>query len=240
MIEVVDAGIGSTFQDLGRPGLAHLGIGHSGALDRGAHRLANRLVGNAETLATIETCGGLRLRTHRAVALAVTGAQGPIDVNGGPPAAVNSVVHLPVEAEVALLAPTEGVRYYVAIRGGFDVDAVLGSRSYDTLAGIGPALQVGATVTVGPDPQTPIVTDFGVARPYSTLISISEGPRRDWFSDDAWSGLTTRAVRRSARRPIGWGCGSAVRCCSVCTTASCPARDWSRVPSRFPPTASRS
>ncbi len=37
----------TTIQDLGRPGLAHLGVSPSGAADRTAHRLANRLVGNA-------------------------------------------------------------------------------------------------------------------------------------------------------------------------------------------------
>ena len=44
------------------PAVQHLGVGRSGAVDRPSHRLANRLVGNAESAATIETYGGLCVR----------------------------------------------------------------------------------------------------------------------------------------------------------------------------------
>ena len=76
MIEMLNTGIGSSFQDLGRPGLAHLGVGRSGAADRPSHCLANRLLGNDESAATIETCGGLSLRLHRSATVVVTGAEG--------------------------------------------------------------------------------------------------------------------------------------------------------------------
>jgi biotin-dependent carboxylase-like uncharacterized protein len=188
MIEIVDVGFASTFQDLGRPGRAHLGIGRSGAVDRVAHRLANRLVGNAEELATIETCGGLVVRTTGPVSVAVTGARGQIDVADGPPMAVNVVAHLPAGATVALRMPQIGVRYYVAVRGGLAVDLVLGSRSFDTLAGIGPRLQVGP-VNIGLDPRTSLATEFGVRPADTRLIDIVAGPRRDWFTTDAWSTL---------------------------------------------------
>ncbi len=188
MIEIVDVGFASTFQDLGRPGRAHLGIGRSGAVDRVAHRLANRLVGNTEELATIETCGGLVVRAVRPVTVAVTGAHGPIDVRDGPPMAVNVVAHLPAGATFALRMPQIGVRYYVAVRGGLVVDVVLGSRSFDTLAGIGPRLQIGP-VNVGVDPHTSLATDLGVRTADTRLVDIVAGPRRDWFTPDAWSTL---------------------------------------------------
>ena len=57
--------------------------------------------------------------------------------------------------------PTEGLRYYVAVRGGFDVEPVLGSRSFDTLAGLGPRLRAGDRIAIGPDPRTPMTTDLG-------------------------------------------------------------------------------
>jgi biotin-dependent carboxylase-like uncharacterized protein len=191
MIEILAAGIGSTFQDLGRPGCTHLGVGHSGAVDRPSHRLANRLVGNPETAATIETYGGLQLRVHRHAVMAVTGAGGHLDVRGGPPMAVNAVTHLPPDAVLTVRPPYEGVRYYVAVRGGFDVAPVLGSRSFDTLAGLGPRLTNGERIVVGADPRTPITADLGVRPPSSTVIDVSEGPRRDWFTDGAWSLFTT-------------------------------------------------
>ncbi|MDP9463504.1 MAG: biotin-dependent carboxyltransferase family protein [Actinomycetota bacterium] len=202
MIEIVNQGIGSSFQDLGRVGYAHLGVGRSGAADHASHRLANRLVGNQESAATIETCGGLHVRVHRHVAVVVTGAQGMIEVHQGPPMAVNAVAHLSAGAEFTLRPPDEGVRYYLAVRGGFEIDPVLGSRSFDTLAGIGPRLEGGARVAIGPDPMSPMSTDLGIRPPLSTLVHLSEGPRRDWFTDQAWSILTTRAfvVSASANR----------------------------------------
>lgn len=202
MIEIINQGIGSSFQDLGRLGCAHLGVGRSGAADRASHCLANRLVGNMESAATIETCGALSVRAHRHVAVVVTGARGAIEVRHGPPMAVNAVAHLSPGVEFTLRPPDEGMRYYFAVRGGFDIDPVLGSRSFDTLAGIGPRLEGGARIAIGPDPNSPMTTELGVRRPPSTLVHLSEGPRRDWFTDEAWSALTTRAfvVSASANR----------------------------------------
>ena len=192
MIEVLNQGIGSSFQDLGRLGLSHLGVGRSGAADRPSHRMANRLVGNDEAAATIESCGGLTVRLHQPAVVAVTGAHGVIDVRHGRPMAVNGVEHLPAGAEISLRGPDDGMRYYLAVRGGLLVDPVLGSRSFDTLAGLGPTLTAGMRVAIGPDPMTPITTDLGVRPPLTTLIHISEGPRHDWFTSEAWSLLTTQ------------------------------------------------
>ena len=193
MIEIINQGIGSSFQDLGRLGSSHLGVGRSGAADRSSHRLANRLVGNDESAATIESCGGLSVRVLQPVLIAVTGAHGVIDVRHGRPMAVNGVEHLPSGAEFTLRAPDVGMRYYVAVRGGLEVDPVLGSRSLDTLAGLGPTLTAGMRVAIGSDPMTPITTDLGIVAPLTTLIHVSSGPRRDWFTADAWDTLTTQA-----------------------------------------------
>lgn len=191
MIEILNQGIGSSFQDLGRLGSSHLGVGHSGAADRPSHRLANRLVGNEESAATIETCGGLSVRFHQPVVVAVTGAQGSIDVRHASPMGVNGVEHLPAGAELTLRAPEQGMRYYLAVRGGLEIEPVLGSRSFDTLAGLGPRLQVGDRIAIGVDPRTPITTDIGVRQPLSKLIHLSRGPRHDWFTDAAWTTLTS-------------------------------------------------
>ena len=75
----------ATVQDLGRGGHAHLGVPRSGGADRGALRLANRLVGNPESAAVIEvTLGGLRLRAAQRLLAAVTGAVGQVTANGRP------------------------------------------------------------------------------------------------------------------------------------------------------------
>jgi biotin-dependent carboxylase-like uncharacterized protein len=192
VIEVLNTGIGSSFQDLGRPGLAHLGVGRSGAADRGSHRLANRLLGNDDSAATIETCGGLSLRLHRSATVVVTGAKGAVDVRDGRAMAVNNVHNLPAGADFTLRAPEEGLRYYVAVRGGFDVEPVLGSRSFDTLAALGPRLRTGDRIPIGPDPRTPMAADLGFHQQVDTVIHVSDGPRYDWFTAEAWTLLTTQ------------------------------------------------
>ena len=192
MIEITNQGIASSFQDLGRLGCSHLGVGRSGAADRPSHRLANRLVGNDDSTATIESCGGLSLRLHHAAAVAITGAQGVIDVRQGPPMAINAVAHLPAGADLILRPPTEGLRYYVAVRGGFDVQPVLGSRSFDSLAGLGPRLQSGDRVAIGEHADTPLATDLGFRRALTDVIRVSDGPRHDWFTEQAWTILTTQ------------------------------------------------
>jgi biotin-dependent carboxylase-like uncharacterized protein len=191
MIEIVSPGIGSSFQDLGRPGCAHLGVGRSGAADRPSHRLANRLVGNPESAATIETYGGLRIRALQALAVVVTGAYGVIEVRHGPPMAVNAIAHVPAGAEMTLRPPDQGMRYYLAVRGGLEIAPVLGSRSLDTLAGIGPRLESGALIGIGPDPATEMATDLAVRHQPPNMVQVFEGPRRDWFTQQAWSVLTT-------------------------------------------------
>jgi len=192
MIEIVNQGIATSFQDLGRLGCSHLGVGRSGAADRPSHCLANRLVGNVESAATIETCGGLAVRLHHAAVVVVTGARGAIEVNNGSPMGVNGVQHQPAGAELILRAPTEGMRYYVAVRGGFEVDPVLGSCCFDTLAGLGPRVASGDHLSVGPDPKTPINTDLGVRPPFATTLDLFTGPRHDWFTTEALTALTTQ------------------------------------------------
>lgn len=187
-LEVVCPGPLSTVQDLGRPGLAALGIGRSGAADRGSLRLANRLVGNAESAAGIEvTLGGLSVRAHGDLVVAVTGA---------PCAAMNSPLHLADGTVLTLGAPHRGLRSYLSARGGVDVPPVLGARSTDILAGIGPdPLEAGSVLAVGTDVVgDPLVDVAAVPEPAEGVVdlAITPGPRADWFAAGALETLATQ------------------------------------------------
>jgi allophanate hydrolase subunit 2 len=82
-VEVVRPGALTTVQDSGRPGFAHLGVPASGALDSDAYARANRLVGNAETAAVLEsTVDGVSLRFDAPAVIAVTGARATVLVDG--------------------------------------------------------------------------------------------------------------------------------------------------------------
>ncbi|RCW45732.1 biotin-dependent carboxylase-like uncharacterized protein [Halopolyspora algeriensis] len=192
-LDVVEPGPLATIQDLGRPGLAEIGVGTSGAADRGSLRLANRLVGNDEGAAAVEvTLGGLVVRAREALTVAVTGAPCPITVNGRG-AAPNTVLRLPAGAQLCLGRPDRGLRSYLAVRGGIAVEPVLGSRSTDVLAGLGPdPLTSGTLLPVGPAPaEFPTVETAPVAPPGAGEISLAvvTGPRDDWFTEQALATL---------------------------------------------------
>jgi len=110
-LTVVETGPLTTVQDAGRYGQGALGIGRSGACDRAAYRLANRLVGNDEGAAVLEvTFGGLVLRAETDVVLVTTGAR-----CAGTPH--NAPLTLAAGEQLALGAPVTGSRTYVAVRG---------------------------------------------------------------------------------------------------------------------------
>ncbi|GGF36079.1 biotin-dependent carboxyltransferase family protein [Williamsia phyllosphaerae] len=149
-LDVLATGALSTVQDLGRPGYAHLGVPLSGAADRGALRLANRLVGNPEGAAGVEvTLGGLSVTVAGDLLMVVTGAPCAVLVDGRPTGPGAAFVVRDGQT-VSLGTPTSQLRTYLAVRGGIDVPSVLGSRSTDTLSELGPApLAVGDRVAVG-------------------------------------------------------------------------------------------
>jgi biotin-dependent carboxylase-like uncharacterized protein len=195
VLTVVAPGPFATVQDGGRVGWASIGVPRSGAADRSSADLANRLVGNRPDAAVVEvTAGGLRLRAERTVLVAVTGAPVPLSVDGRA-VPVNGPVTVSAGALLALGTPSAGLRTYVAVRGGVDVPAVLGSRSTDTLSGLGPTpLAVGDRLPVGQLGGEEPVVDVAAVRPPAAdpVLGVLPGPRRNWLAPDAWTALTTR------------------------------------------------
>lgn len=185
-IEVVEPGLLTLVEDLGRPGWAHIGVGRSGAADAAALRLGNRLVANDEGAAGLEVLlGGLRLRARGDLTVALTGARGPAWVDDRP-VGHEAVLELSAGAELLLGTVVSGLRTYVAVRGGIDVPSVLGSRSTDQLAGLGPAvLAPGDVLPVGPAPEGWPLIDVAPVRswPDHVLLPVVPGPHADWFVD---------------------------------------------------------
>ncbi|WP_223208202.1 5-oxoprolinase subunit C family protein [Actinopolyspora erythraea] len=188
-LEVLRPGPLSTVQDLGRTGLAAMGVGVSGAADRRSLRLANRLVGNAEEAAAVEvTLGGLWVRARTTLVVALTGASFPVTVDGRV-AASHTVLTLGAGSELRVGQCRTGMRGYLAVRGGVEVPPVLGSRATDTLAGLGPRpLGAGSVLPVGePHGGFPRVDAAPVATPTGgdLALAVRLGPRRDWFTPEA-------------------------------------------------------
>jgi biotin-dependent carboxylase-like uncharacterized protein len=196
MIEVVRAGPLTTVQDLGRPGYAHLGVPRSGALDVPALARANGLVGNPAGAAALETTlGGCAVRVLRDAVVAVTGAHARVRVDKRD-VPFGAAVEVGAGAVVDVGAAKQGVRSYLAFGGGIAAEAVLGSRSTDTLSGLGPPkLSDGMTLPLGPAvtaPAEPVAPEPGAPEPVSpepdvpgagdVVLGVRLGPRDDWFA----------------------------------------------------------
>jgi biotin-dependent carboxylase-like uncharacterized protein len=197
-LEVVRSGPLTLLQDEGRPGLAALGVTGSGAADRGAYRLGAFLVGNRGEAALECVLGGLAVRVLSGTAtFAVTGAPCPVSVDGRavPPAQAFTAG---AGELVALGIARHGLRCYLSVAGGFAAEPVLGSRSRDTLAGIGPEpLRPGDVLEVGraSEPQ-PTMAEPDEASPSSpagdpsvgastVVLTLLPGPRTDLLADPA-------------------------------------------------------
>ncbi|MFF0747275.1 biotin-dependent carboxyltransferase family protein [Streptomyces sp. NPDC004111] len=206
---VVRPGALTTVQDEGRPGHAHLGVPLSGALDRAASALANRLLGNAPGAAVLETTlDGCAVRVRGAVTVAVTGAPCPVTVDGRP-AAWGAPVQVPGGAVLDVGRAVAGVRSYVAFAGGVAAESVLGSRSTDLLSGLGPPpLALGAVLPLGHS-GVPGPTAYADALPWrepprELVLRLGPGPRTDWFTERALRTVATARYRvSSASNRIG-------------------------------------
>ncbi|ORV19533.1 5-oxoprolinase/urea amidolyase family protein [Mycobacterium celatum] len=187
-LEILRPGPLALVQDLGRVGLAHLGVTRSGAADRRSHTLANRLVANPDDRATIEvTFGGFSARVRGGdVDIAVTGADTDPTVNGIA-FGNNSIHHVRDGDVISLGSPYSGLRSYLSVRGGIDVTPVLGSRSYDVMSAIGPLpLQAGDVLPVGEHTDDyPELEQAPVAAIEEHLVEllVVPGPRDDWLAD---------------------------------------------------------
>jgi KipI family sensor histidine kinase inhibitor len=201
---VVQSGLFTTVQDLGRPGQRAAGVPLSGGADRVSLRLANLLVGNPEGAAVLEcTLLGPTLEFDREVTVAVVGAKFP-----GFPGGV--AMRVKAGTQLALGHATTGCRGYLAVAGGIDVPAVLGSRSTLVAAGLGGfsgrPVRAGDRLAVGDGGERTCLTP-GAARGEvvqsaecgpPAVLRIIPGEHADVFSGQAWSRLF-RARSRSDR-----------------------------------------
>lgn len=207
-LHILATGPQATLQDSGRRGHMAVGVGRAGAADQAAYALGARLLGNSPRRAAIEvTFGGLHVRAEGELLVCLTGAVGPATVDGVT-VGYAAPFSLPDGAELLLGPPTSGLRTYLSVRGGIGADPVLGSRSMDTMSGLGPPpVQVGDALPVGAAPSTLPHVDLAPTAPPASgpvALRVSPGPRRDWFEDPAalastpWT-ISDRSDRRGVR-----------------------------------------
>jgi biotin-dependent carboxylase-like uncharacterized protein len=203
MIEVIEPGLVTTVQDTGRQGYYHIGMPPSGAMDQFAHEVANALVGNDPSAATLEMAYlGPDLEFHEDATVAVAGAdmQPTLD---GEPVAMNRSHAVESGQTLSFEVATEGVRAYLAVAGGVDVPEFMGSRSTYTLIGIGGhegrQLQEGDELAVGeastPTPGRTVgeefLPDYGDESPIRVVMGLCDyrltDAGRDEFLGTTWT-----------------------------------------------------
>ena len=199
--EVLEPGLQTTVQDLGRRGVLALGVPQSGALDTPGLRLANRLVGNDEGRAALELRSpGPALRLHAASArIALTGTAAPLVVERDgrieewPPWRSVDLV----EGDVVRIGPfADAAVAYLAAAGGIDVPEILGSRSTFLRGGFGGiggrALATGDRVPLAANraPDGSCLTLLQPPLPNTSVtLRVVLGPQADHFEDGAVAAL---------------------------------------------------
>ena len=199
-VEVLDPGLLSLIEDGGRRGVAALGIPRAGPADPDAMRLANRLVGNPDGAATIEaTTAGptLRFTGDAHVAVVTPSPEHQQVLVDGHPVVAGAVSPVQDGQVVTVGRVHGGLRAYIAVSGGFETPAVVGSRSTDLLSGLGPGPLVrGDRLDLGHPyrPRGQLMQPLGPpARRQPTVVRVIEGPHRlppgarDLFAAGPWT-----------------------------------------------------
>ena len=210
-MEVIDAGLLTLYQDLGRPGVGDLGVTPSGAADRAAAATANVAVGNPRGATVLENIGGIKLHALTDTVICVTGATARVRL-GEMPVHLARPVLVTAGHTVTVDPATVGMRNYVAIRGGIIAESELGSAATDVLSGLGPDPVTTGDV-IGVLPRSTGMTDAQLANPLrvressdgktrATLRCVL-GPRDDWFGDNVSAFLDTEWTVTSDSNRVG-------------------------------------
>jgi biotin-dependent carboxylase-like uncharacterized protein len=186
---VVEPGMQSTIQDLGRFGMGILGVSAAGTADSVSLRIGNRLVGNQDGAPAIEmTLRGASFRTDAPAIVAVSGS----DFGASIP--LWTAAEIPAGGMITTGATRSGARCLLCVRGGVRVPPVLGSASTHLGSRIGGyegrALKTGDKIEVGPDPgrwvrklrvRSHVIEDIIFRR----TLRVTVGPQADWFSPES-------------------------------------------------------
>jgi antagonist of KipI len=191
VIEVQAPGLLTTVQDLGREGFGPMGVSASGAADRVALRIGNRLVGNPEGGAGLEmTLLGGRFVLREVAVFALTGSDFGATLDGVPVPLWASRAAKP-RATLQVGPTRSGARCYLNVQGGIAVKDFLGSASTHLLSGLGGhegrALREGDMLQIGPAKGSfrarRVSNKAGERLAPRKVLRVTPGPQSDWFPE---------------------------------------------------------
>jgi antagonist of KipI len=207
--KIINPGIQTTVQDLGRPGLMKYGLPPSGAMDLYSFVISNLLLQNPENAAALETAlHGLKLQALTQMTIAITGADLDPWLNDRP-ALQWTVFTIEEDNVLHFKKRKKGLRGYVAVRGGFDVPEVLGSRSTFARGRIGTVLRNGDVLSMhsldaeASENQITLPPEYRPDFSCSDPIRVLMGPQADCFTPrgiDTFLNSTYRLSPQSDRQ----------------------------------------
>ena len=192
-ITIINPGMMTTVQDLGRVGYQQFGVSVSGVMCPRSATLANILVGNEDGEAVLEcTMMGPQIQFDSDNCIAITGGDlGPM--LDGKPVANYTAIAVKAGQVLRFTMPKVGCRAFVSFAGGLDIEPVMGSRSTYMKAKIGGVegrkLQKGDVIKFrAPKADLPkldlrrMAPEFKPRTEYTIRVVL--GPQDDYFTDE--------------------------------------------------------
>ncbi len=208
-IKVINPGIQTTIQDLGRQLYGPFGVSTCGAADNYSFKIANLIVGNKPSEAALEmTLVGGIYRFYKNTTICLSGSVFSAKINNKV-CPFNKKINIKKNSVLEIGQTTDGSRCYLAIKGGINVKKYLGSSSthLGTKTGgeNGHALKKGDLLNIGKPKINRDVYNYNdiinkVDLKYSTkrsIIRITKGPQKDWFNNLNWDTLLKKTFKVS-------------------------------------------
>lgn len=189
-IKILDAGLLTTVQDLGRYGFQRYGVSASGVMDEYSAKIANKLVGNKVGEAVLETTlKGVQIEFLQNTAVAITGGNCDVTLNGTKIELWQS--YLVNRGDILKMGICRsGLRNYLAFAGGIDVPIIMNSKSTNLKAKVGGfngrKLMTGDVLSVGVGSlEAPLTLNKHYIPTYSKDIKVGVilGQQDDHFTE---------------------------------------------------------
>ena len=192
--EIIRAGINSTYQDIGRNELYHIGIPYSGAMDKRNFLVSNKLVGNKKSFGVIEFAyqGPLLKLKNSKIVFAITGdvkfniIRKNLNVETGN---CYETYDLNPDDQLDIISTNKSVYGYLSVKGGFDIDLFWNSYSVNTKAKIGPnngeKLSNNEKIFLKESANSFVKKKIQYLNSKIEFIRIIKGTNYNYFSEDA-------------------------------------------------------
>ena len=203
-ISVLQGGLQSTIQDLGRNGYAHYGISASGAADAVSLRIGNLLVGNPEDYSGLEmTLTGGEYQFNKDAFIALSGSEFHANLDGEP-FSFQQGAYIRKGQILHIGGTKKGARCYLCVRGGFDILKYLSGVTTHIMSGLGGfkgrSIEKGDELKIGSMKKVSQPIVIKQSHEINTaILLISKGLQYDWYEENTWNSFISQSYTVSEK-----------------------------------------